>query len=79
MKQGFFHSEQIKTRYRHICFITGLAELANIKSNPKGDENDRFQLEWVANSYSPVTTFKIEYKGKFQKIVSKLLLLPKIR
>jgi len=43
--------------------VSGLAELANIKSNPKGDENDRFQLEWVANSYSPVTTFKIEYKA----------------
>ena len=53
--------------------ISGLAELANIKSNPKGDENDRFQLEWVANSYSPVTTFKIEYKGMVIKTFKKHL------
>jgi hypothetical protein len=48
--------------------VSGLAELANIKSNPKGDEGDRFQLEWVANSYSPITTFKIEYKAVGEEI-----------
>lgn len=45
-----------------FCFV-GKAEPATIKSDPKGPEYDRFSLEWNARSLSPITRFKIQYKG----------------
>merc|ERR1711976_427618 len=43
--------------------ISGKAEPAIIKSDQKGTEYNRFHLEWTAISFSPITTFKIEYKA----------------
>jgi len=42
--------------------VSGKAEAALIKSDPKGVEYDRFTLEWSARSVSPITSFKVEYK-----------------
>ena len=59
-----------------MLFFSGKAEPAVVKSDPKGTEYDRFQVEWVANSYSAITNFKIEYKGiKFDKMQLFYLLL----
>ena len=44
------------------CFFAGKAEAAQIKSDPKGGEYDRFSLDWTARSVSPISNFKIEYK-----------------
>ena len=47
----------------HILnLLTGKAESAEIKSDPKGLEFDRFNLEWSARSVSPITNFKVEWK-----------------
>lgn len=42
--------------------VSGKAEPAIIKSDPKGVEYDRFPLEWSARSVSPISSFKVEYK-----------------
>jgi len=42
--------------------VSGKAEAAQIKSDPKGGEYDRFSLDWTARSVSPISNFKIEYK-----------------
>ena len=42
--------------------FSGKAEAAEIKSDPKGTETDRFLLEWKARSVSPISSFKVEYK-----------------
>merc|ERR1712203_1225327 len=48
--------------------VSGKAESAKIKSDPKGGEYDRFTLDWTARSVSPITTFKIEYKNIDEEI-----------
>jgi len=48
--------------------VSGKAESAQIKSDPKGGEYDRFTLDWTARSVSPITTFKIEYKNIDEEI-----------
>jgi len=42
--------------------VSGKAEAAEIKSDPKGMEYDRFNLEWEARSLSPISNFKVEWK-----------------
>lgn len=42
--------------------VSGKAEPAIIKSDPKGVEYDRFPLEWTAKSLSPISGFRVEYK-----------------
>ena len=50
--------------YKTTFFVfLGKAEPAAINSDPKGPEYDRFTLEWNARSLTPVTRFKIQYKG----------------
>jgi hypothetical protein len=34
----------------------------NIKSSPDGEEKNRYALEWVAQSITPITAFKLQYK-----------------
>jgi hypothetical protein len=48
--------------------VSGKAESAIIKSDPKGVEYDRFSLEWTARSLSPVSSFKVEYKMLSEKM-----------
>jgi len=50
-------------RTKKTTEVSGKAEAAEIKSDPKGAEYDRFNLDWTAKSVSPITTFKIEYKN----------------
>ena len=45
-----------------IYFFLGKAEPALIKSDQKGSEYDRFNLEWTARSLTTVEKFKVEYK-----------------
>jgi len=42
--------------------VSGKAEPALIKSDQKGSEYDRFNLEWTARSLTTVEKFKVEYK-----------------
>jgi len=42
--------------------VSGRAGAANIKSDPKGLDYDKFTLEWSAESRSPITHFKIQYR-----------------
>ena len=42
--------------------LLGKAEPALIKSDQKGSEYDRFNLEWTARSLTTVEKFKVEYK-----------------
>ena len=34
----------------------------NFKSDPNGDQETYFNMEWVTESISPVTNFKLQYK-----------------
>ena len=50
-------------RFNHFSFVlTGKAEQAQINSDPKGVEYDRYNLEWSARSVSPISNFKVEWK-----------------
>lgn len=42
--------------------VSGKAAPANMLSDPKGTEYNRFHLEWTAESFSPITKFKVEFK-----------------
>lgn len=42
--------------------VSGKAEQAQINSDPKGVEYDRYNLEWSARSVSPISNFKVEWK-----------------
>ena len=44
-------------------WIAGKAEPADITSEPKGTEYDRFHLDWTAESYSPISKFRVEFKA----------------
>ena len=42
--------------------VSGKAGDVTFKSDPKGANYDRYQLEWVAQSTTPITHFKIAYR-----------------
>lgn len=43
-------------------FLSGQAGPVSIKSSPDGDEKTKFALEWVAQSITPITEFKLQYR-----------------
>ena len=43
-------------------FPTGKAAPVNFKSDPMGQQEHYFNMEWVTESISPVTNFKLQYK-----------------
>ena len=43
-------------------YQSGLAGPVSIKSSPDGDEKTKFALEWVAQSITPITDFKLQYR-----------------
>ena len=42
--------------------ISGQAGPVSIKSSPDGDEKNRYALEWVAQSITPISAFKLQYR-----------------
>ncbi len=50
------------------CFFSGLASPAEFKSSPEGDAVDRFSLEWVAESRTAVTAFRVQYKELHESV-----------
>ena len=44
-------------------FFKGKAMEAVIKSDAQGSQNNRYKLEWITVSKSPITTFKVQYKA----------------
>ena len=54
------YEKQTQTQY--FFLLLGKAEPALIKSDQKGSEYDRFNLEWTARSLTTVEKFKVEYK-----------------
>jgi len=48
--------------------VSGKATPAVMKSEPKGREHNRFHLEWTAESFSPITKFKVEFKGVGEEV-----------
>ena len=56
------HFTKKKTQTQYFFLLLGKAEPALIKSDQKGSEYDRFNLEWTARSLTTVEKFKVEYK-----------------
>jgi len=42
--------------------VSGHAKPVNFKSDPMGEQETYFNMEWVTESISPVTNFKLQYK-----------------
>ena len=54
-----------------ICILfLGKATPPNFKSEPEGVSENEFVLEWVAESMTNITTFKVEYKAMEGKVES---------
>ena len=45
-----------------FLFLSGKAGPVSIKSSPDGDERTRYALEWVAESITAITAFKLQYR-----------------
>ena len=43
--------------------FVGLAGEVNFKSDPKGPSYDRYAIEWTAQSSTPITKFKLQWKA----------------
>ena len=46
----------------HFKFFVGQAGPVSIKSSPDGEEKTRYALEWVAQSITAITAFKLQYR-----------------
>ncbi|XP_059095188.1 lachesin-like isoform X2 [Tigriopus californicus] len=44
--------------------VSGKANDVNFKSDPKGPNYDQYALEWTAQSSTPITHFKVQYKAE---------------
>uniref|UniRef100_A0A0K2T4S6 Uncharacterized protein n=1 Tax=Lepeophtheirus salmonis TaxID=72036 RepID=A0A0K2T4S6_LEPSM len=42
--------------------VSGRAGIAVIKSDPKGMAYEQFSLNWISESFTPITKFKLQYK-----------------
>lgn len=42
--------------------VSGLASSASVKTSPYGEEKSGYKVEWVAESITPITAFKLQYR-----------------
>lgn len=42
--------------------LSGLASSASVKTSPYGEEKSGYKVEWVAESITPITAFKLQYR-----------------
>ncbi|XP_059095185.1 igLON family member 5-like [Tigriopus californicus] len=56
------HDDDTNALEEPFDITPGLASSASVKTSPYGEEKSGYKVEWVAESITPITAFKLQYR-----------------